>query len=73
MDVVPQTPTATRLASAMVHMVCARIGLQMALYLQAAGRSCDPPALLGYWAALGHLTHLANQIPRRGTKCDVMV
>lgn len=60
---VPQTPTTTHLASAMVRIVCARIGLQMALYLQATGRSCDPPALLGYWAALGHLTRLANQIP----------
>ena len=46
-------PTTTRLARAVVHMVCACIGWQMAMYLQATGWSRDPPALLGYWAAVG--------------------
>lgn len=35
MGIGPQAPTTAHLASAMVRIVCARIGLQMALYLQA--------------------------------------
>lgn len=69
---VPQTPTTTHLARVMVHTVCAHIGWQMAMYLQATGRSCDPPALLGYWAAVGTPDALgqSDSPMRNRMRCD---